>query len=337
MNKEFKPIIEIEENPQEIIKYIQFGTNIPVLKEFHSFILSDLNNFLPKSIILKEDGEIIGHVLLYDDGGDTLYFGFFKAQNHDKKLIKFLVNLLIDYGRNHNFIYIRGPINIPTFIYGWGFMQKGSLDNTFIAKPVNHYIYQEIFMQKGFFVKSQQGTWEGTLPVFSEEELQNFDFTDYETYQPKDWNELRNFKGLILSLSAQNLSQESQITPSPIKLFDNFVNFVECYGDLSMLNLLKYKPSEKYIGCYISLPNPLRRNDKGLPDSFIIYSVTIEKEHRGKGLSLLLHKEALDKASKNHMNYCSAPIEINRKRVITVSERKGLSHTRTHLILENQL
>lgn len=337
MNKEFKPIIEIKENPQEIINYIQFGTNIPVLKEFHGYILSDLNNFNTKSIILKEGGEIISHVLLYDDGGDTLYFGFFKVQNHDKKLILFLVNLLIDYGRKHNFKYIRGPINIPTFIYGWGFMQKGSLDNIFISKPVNHFVYQEIFMQKGFFVKSHQGTWEGTLPVFSEEELQNFDFTDYETYQPKDWNELRNFKGLILSLSAQNLSQESQITPNPIKLFDNFVNFVECYGDLSMLNLLKYKPSEKYIGCYISLPNPLRRNDKGLPDSFIIYSVTIEKEHRGKGLSLLLHKEALDKASKNHMNYCSAPIEINRKRIITVSERKGLSHTRTHLILENRL
>jgi hypothetical protein len=337
MNKDFKPVIEIKENPQEIINYIQFGTNLPVLKEFHIYILSDLNNFNTKSIILKEDGKIISHVLMYDDGGDTLYFGFFKAQNHDKKLIKFLVNLLIDYGRKHNFKYIRGPINIPTFIYGWGFMQKGSLDNIFISKPVNHFIYQEIFKQKGFYVKSHQGTWEGTLPLFSEEELQNFDFTDYETYQPKDWNELRNFKRLILSLSGQNLSQESQITPNPIKLFDNFVNFVECYGDLSMLNLLKYNPSEEYIGCYICLPNPLRKDDKGLLDSFIIYSVTIEKKHRSKGLSLLLHKEALDKASKNHMNYCSAPIEINRKRVITVSERKGLAHTRTHLILENKL
>lgn len=337
MNKDFKPIIEIKENPQEIINYIQFGTNIPVLKEFYTFILSDLNNFNTKSIILKEDGDIISHVLLYDDGGDTLYFGYFKVQNHDKKLIKFLVNLLVDYGRKHNFKYIRGPINIPTFIYGWGFMQKGSLDNIFIAKPVNHHIYQEIFMQKGFFVKSQQGTWEGTLPVFSKEEMQNYDFTDYETYQPKDWNEVRNFKGLVLTLSAQNLSQESQITPNPIKLFDNFVNFVKCYGDLYMLTLLKYKPSEKYIGCYISLPNPLRRNDNGLPDSFILYSISIEKDHRGKGLSLLFYKEAIDKASKNHMNYCSAPIEINRKRVITVSERKGLSHTRTHLILEIQL
>ena len=107
MNKASEPVIEIKENPQEIINYIQFGTNIPVLKEFHSFILSDLNNFHTKSIILKEDGEIIGHILLYDDGGDTLYFGFFKAQNHDKKLIKFLVNLLIDYGRKHNFKNIR--------------------------------------------------------------------------------------------------------------------------------------------------------------------------------------------------------------------------------------
>lgn len=337
MNKEPKQIIEIKENPQEIIKYIQFGTNLPVLKEFYSFILSDLNNFNTKSIILKEDGEIIGHVLLYDDGGDTLYFGFFKARNHDKKLIKFLVNFLIEYGRKHNFKCIRGPINIPTFIYGWGFMQKGSLETIFIAKPVNHYIYQEIFMQKGFFVKSQQGTWEGTIPVFSEKEMQNFDFTDYETYQPKDWNEVKNFKGLVLSLSAQNLTQESQITPNPVKLFDNFVNFVKCYGDLYMLTLLKYKPSGKYIGCYISLPNPLRRNDNGLPDSFILYSISIENEHRGKGLSLLFYKEALDKASKKNMNYCSAPIEINRKRVITVSERKGLKHTRTHLILERKV
>ena len=103
MNKESKPVIEIKENPQETIKYLQFGTNLPILKEFHSFILSDLNNFHTKSIILKDNGEILGHALLYDDGGDTLYFGFFKARNNDIKLIKLLVNLLIDCGRKHNF------------------------------------------------------------------------------------------------------------------------------------------------------------------------------------------------------------------------------------------
>ena len=338
MNEKSKLSIEVKDNPQEILKYLQFGINIPVLKEFHEYILSDLNNFHTISIVLKSDEKLIGHTLLYNTEKSVLYFGFFRMKDHTEKYIKVLLNFVIKYAKDHHFKYIRGPINIPTFIYGWGFMGDGSLKSSFIAKPVNPPVYQEIFLQNGFYVKSKQETWEGTMPLFSDEDIENYDFKEYEIYQPKDWNEILSLKMIILLLSAQNLSTESQVTPNPQNFFDNILRFVKNYGDLYMLNLIRYKPTGKFVGCFITLPNPLRKNNEGKFDSFIAYSITINNEHRHKGLSMLLYKEVLENAHKNHIRYLSAPIEINNIAVKNAVINKGkLPHTRTHLILEYSL
>jgi len=335
MNEKSKLSIELKDNPQDILKYLQFGINIPVLKEFHKYILSDLNNFHTISIVLKEDEEVIGHTLIYDDEKNILYFGFFRIKDHNEKYIRVLLNFVIKYAKEHHFKYIRGPINIPTFIYGWGFMEDGSLKSSFITKPVNPPVYQEIFLQNGFYVKSKQETWEGTMPLFSDEDIENYDFREYEIYQPKDWNEILSHKMTILLLSAQNLSSESQVTPNPQDFFDNIFRFVKNYGDLFMLNLIKYKPTGKFVGCFISLPNPLRKNNEGKLDSIIVYSITINKEHRRKGLSMLVFKDFLEKAYKKQIRYLSAPIEINSIKAKNIVINKGnLSHTRTHLILE---
>ena len=335
MNEKSKLSIELKDNPQDILKYLQFGISIPVLKEFHKYILSDLNNFHSISIVLKEDEKVIGHTLIYDDEKNILYFGFFRIKDHNEKYIRVLLNFVIKYAKEHHFKYIRGPINIPTFIYGWGFMEKGSLKSSFIAKPVNPPIYQEIFLQKGFYVKSKQETWEGSMPLLSDEAIEKYNFKEYEIYQPKDWNEILSYKTNILLLSAQSLSSESQVTPNPQDFFENIFRFVKNYGDLYMLNLLRFKPTGKFVGCLISLPNPLRKNNEGKFDSFIAYSITINKEHRHKGLSMLLFKDVFEKAYKKQIRYLSAPIEISSIEIKNAIVNDGrLLHTRTHLILE---
>lgn len=338
MNEKSKLSIELKDNPQDILRYLEFGISIPVLKEFHKYILSDLNNFHTISIVLKEDEKVIGHTLIYDDEKNILYFGFFGIKDHNENYIRVLLNFVIKYAKEHHFKYIRGPINIPTFIYGWGFMEKGSLKSSFIAKPVNPPVYQEIFLQKGFYVKSKQETWECSIPLLSDEAIEKYDFKGYEIYQPKDWNEILSYKTNILSLSAQSLSSESQVTPNPQDFFENIFRFVKNYGDLYMLTLLRFKPTGKFVGCLISLPNPLRKNNEGKFDSFIVYSITINKEHRHKGLSMLLFKEVFEKAYKKQIRYLSAPIEINSTEIKNAIAYDGrLLHTRTHLILEYYL
>lgn len=329
---------ELIEKPQEILKYLQIGINIPVSEEFHEYILYDLKNYSAKSIILKENKKLIGHVLVYDDGGDVLFFGFFGVENHKEKYITLLLSELIEYANKNRFGSICGPINPPTFIYGWGFMEEGSLDNLSISKPVNPPIYQDLFFQSGFYVKSKQGTWEGAVYQISEEELKKYDFEEYEVYQPKDWDDILKLKLPILILSARNLAPESQVTPSPQNLFENFFAFVKHYGDIYMLKLLRDKHSRQFVGCFITLPNPFSKNPEGKYDSFVGYSLTINKEHRNKGLSMYLVKEIYNEAYKNHIRRISVPMEINVFECKNlVKENLGFSYTRTHLILEFML
>ena len=129
--------VEIIENPNEILKYLQLGISIPVREDFYEFILHDLNVYRARSLILKEDSKIVGHTLAYDDGGEVLFFGFFGAINHMEKRIEFLLKKLIKFAQNHQYKIIRGPVNPPTFIFGWGFMTEDSLKDLSISKPVN--------------------------------------------------------------------------------------------------------------------------------------------------------------------------------------------------------
>lgn len=330
--------IEIIENPNDILKYLQLGINIPVLEEFHEFILHDLNVYNAKSLILKEDNKVVAHTLAYDDGGEVLFFGFFGAIDHDEKYIVFLLEKLLEFAKKHQYKIIRGPINPPTFIYGWGFMTEDSLGDLSISKPVNPPIYQKIFTQLGFYVKSKQGTWEGEVYKISKEELEKYDFEGYEIHSPKDWDEISKLKLPIVILSIRNLALESRVTPSSDKLFENFIAFSKKYGNIYMLKLLRHKKSRQFVGCFITLPNPFKKNQEEKYKSIVGYSLTIDKEHRGKGLSIYIVKEVYEAAYEDEVRYISVPMEINVFECRNlVKNNLGFSYTRTHLILERKV
>jgi len=330
--------VEIIENPNEILKYLQLGISIPVREDFYEFILHDLNIYRAKSLVLRENNKIVAHTLAYDDGGEVLFFGFFGAIDHEEKRIEFLLKNLIKFAQKYQYKKIRGPINPPTFIYGWGFMTEDSLKDLCISKPVNPPIYQEIFTQHGFYIISKQGTWEGEVYKVPEEELKNYDFEGYEIYSPKEWDEIPKLKLPLFILSARNLATESQVTPSPEKLFENFVSFVKKYGGIYMVKLLRHKQSRQFVGCFITLPDPIKKNQKGKYNSFVGYSLTIDKEHRGKGLSVYLVKEVYDAAYEDDVRYISVPMEVNVLECRNLVKNKmGFSYTRTHLILERKV
>jgi len=121
--------VELVENPTDILEFLQLGINIPVREEFYDFILHDLTIYRAKSLILKDNNKVVAHTLAYDDGGEVLFFGFFGAINHKEKYIEYLLEELIKYAQKHQYKTIRGPINPPTFIFGYGFMTEDSLND----------------------------------------------------------------------------------------------------------------------------------------------------------------------------------------------------------------
>ena len=102
-----------------------------------------------------------------------------------------------------------------------------------------------------------------------------------------------------------------------------------------MFLFVRYKKTGELVGCMVSAPNPFRKNDQGNYDSFVPFSVVVDKNHRKKGVGLLIIKTMFDDAYEKHLRYSSSPIESRQKESLQIAQFKvGLSHSRTHLILD---
>ncbi len=322
------------DDPIEILNYLQIGISIPIFPEFYKYIIHDLIFFKAKSILLLENGNPVGHTLIYNGGGDMLFFGYFSVLTHDENKINLLIETIIKYAKENEFKSIRGPINVPTVIFGWGFMEKGSRGNIYIGKPVNPPIYQELFFKKNFYVQNSQDTWEGPYPRYNPWKIKKYDFSNYEFFVPKNWKELMELKSEFLRLHAKNLPSYSTITPSAGTLFDMYAKFVLEYGDYYMFTFVREKSTKKIVGCGVFFLNPFRKDAKGNYDSIVGYSYAIDEKHRRKGLITLMIGATTLKTWKRKIRYGSGVTSEKNISSIGYAEKIGLFHSRTHLILE---
>ncbi|MBA7556529.1 hypothetical protein ES705_49241 [subsurface metagenome] len=221
---------EIIDSPDEIIKHLHLGMSIPTDPEFHKYILREIELFNAKSIILKNNGEIIGNVLVYNDGSDILFFGYFGIEDHNPGAIGFLMNELIKYGKDNGYAKVRGPINIPTVIYGWGFMKEGCNEKLFVCCPVNPPIYQEIFSNNGFYLKFEEDRYKMMVYRYNPHKDPKYDFSDYEYYNPKDKEDLLRLKDEFIRLHHTYMPDSARITPNTAGIFENHANFILDYG-----------------------------------------------------------------------------------------------------------
>ncbi len=272
----------------EILKYLQIGISLPIWPEFNKYILHDLNYFNAKSIILEHCGNPAANVLVYSDDAETLYFGYFGTINHNRQYISYLLDELLKYAKKNNYNSVRGPINIPTVIYGWGFMARGSEEDLYAGKPVNPPIYQELFLKRGFQIRLEEFSWEGHYLKFDPYKIQRLDFSKYEYFTPKDWNELMELKADFLKINARNMPDSGKVTPSIAALFDNYADFVFRYGGPFMLFFVRHIPTGKIVACGSLLPNPFRKDAKGRYDSFVAYTWAVDKIHRKNNLIILM-------------------------------------------------
>ncbi|MGQ4873427.1 MAG: hypothetical protein ACP6IY_05060 [Promethearchaeia archaeon] len=327
---------QINNNPDIILKNLHYGISIPVLKEFEKYILKDIQSANARSIILLDGNEILGHSLIFYQN-NICYFGFFKVNNDDAELIEILMNKIISEAKELNMKQILGPINIPTIIFGWGFMKEGSKTSLSLAKPVNPPIYQEIFYKNGFNLKVEQLTWEGRLVRVNPYKNPRYNFDDYEVIFPNDRDHLMELKDIMLELHAKNLPPSARITPNIENSFENYADFVLEFGDLYMFYFTRYKPIDKIVACGTAMPNIFIKDRNGNVKDLILYSWVVEPEHRKKGLITLMYYEMMLRAKKDKYRTISGPIATDNVANTGVAQSHGLITTRSHLILELEL
>ena len=329
---------QYETDPHNIIDYLKIGTKIPIWKEFEKFIFFDLRHFNTKSIISyrkKSNGqkEILGHVLTFIVE-KVLYFGFFGIINDVHEEQERLISKLIEYAQENKCEKIKGPINIPTVIYGWGFMAEGSETSLFVSKPVNSPDYINSFLKLGFKIIAIEHTWEGYFEYYYYKYLKFLNLSDKYEIEFHNWEEIRKLKWVYLDLNARNLPETSILTPHTDILFDSYLDFIKRYGYPSMVLFARFKENNKYVGCITCLPNPFPRKGKEKIDSLVLYSLVVDPEHRKKGLGWFLNKIMVEKAIEKDFSFISTPIEKSVKTTQKMAEKGGLKLTRKHVILE---
>jgi len=326
--------IRILEEYDEIIRYLYIGISIPIWPEFHKYIIRDLKTFHAKAILLLEYGNPAGIVLIYHNNTDVLYFGYFGVINDNSDKINRLIDELIIYRKQNNFKSIIGPINIPGIIFGWGFMEESRISNLILQNPVNPPIYQNLFLKRGFSTYNVQHTWEGYVKRLNPWKIQKYDFSNYEYFNPKDFNELMKLKPTFLKLQLENLPESAQITPRNPSVFDNYAEYIFDFGYNFMVFFLRYKPTKEIVACGSFLPNPFRKDEKGNFNSCVFFTMAMKPEHRKKGLGHLMYGATSLYLHKKKIKYGIGPISGDLKMAIEYAKSLGGIIGRTHIILK---
>ncbi|MFX1257836.1 MAG: hypothetical protein ACFFAN_08255 [Promethearchaeota archaeon] len=354
-------------NPEEILQHLHKGISVPILPEFCKYILGDLENYDAKAIVLEKEiykdyfGErtdkIVGITIAYGDGSDTLFFGFFGAYDHDPNKIEVLVDSLIEYGKENSFKRIRGPINVPTCIFGWGFMVEGSKKDLFIGSPINPPIYQKIFLKKGFQVLFQEDRYEMpalkmdphkdrkliTLGINAGDHKTNpFDTGDYEYEYINPGREgMIKFKDEFVELYEKFMPPSAQITPKISHNVNNLINFIFEFGAEWMMWIVRHKSTGKMVANGYVIPNVFSKDKKGELNSISFHAWVVHPEHRRKYIAMLMYGmtslKGKDRKTPHYIIRGSWPVGAENIANGNAAKKMGGKKDRSHLILELKL
>ncbi len=353
--------------PREILQHLHKGISIPLLPEFHKYILGDITSYGAEALVLEEDfdnayfgnksDKIVGITLLYNDGSDILFFGFFGVYDHDPDKIAILVDELINYAKEHGYNEIRGPINVPTMIFGWGFMVQGSKKDLFIGSPINPPIYQEIFFQKGFEVLFQEDRYDmAALKMDPHKDRKligmginkgnyntnPFDTGDYPYIYINPGKEgMMLCKEEYVALNRDFMPPSAQITPKAGHYFDNLVDFVHTHGADWMMWIVRHKETNRMVASGYVIPDPFTHNKKGEIDSISFHAWVVHPEHRRKYLAMLMYGmtslKGKDRKTPHYITKGSWPVGAENIANGSAAKKMGGKKDRSHLILQFNL
>ncbi len=352
--------IRIITTPKQIIQHLFLGTSLPILPEFREYILKDLTLFGAKALIMEnmeiheefgeETDNIEGISLIYDDGNkDLLYFGFFGVFDHSPIKIEYLLEALITYAKKEGYKYIRGPINIPVTIFGWGFLLRGSKKDFHMRYNLNPPIYPELFQEKGFYTKIKEYEcampilliYPNRIPIKKDGKIVMATFDEFE-YSNPGRDGMMKIKEEFLDLFARNLPESAAITPKPENTFDNLVKFIFDHGKEWMMWIVRYKPTGKICAGGYIIPDIFLRDENGELFGADLHAWVVDEEFRRRGLTVYQYAMTFQGAKKEKFpfhrgqGYLSVAVD-NEANLTNVKKRMAGKIIGAKVILEIEL
>lgn len=341
----------IEKNVKKILKHINIGTGIPILPKFREYLKRTFEIYEVQAIILKKNidkdlfekdtDDVEGIIIIFNEDPDILFFGFFGIYDNNRYKIDLMVKNLINYAKDHGFSTIRGPVNIPAVIFGFGFMEEGSCKEPFVGCPINPPLYLRIFYENGFYEKYIEDTYRMAAFKFDPRKIKRYDFSDYEVRYPGK-EKIRNVMDEMIELHSSIMPEYSNITPNTLKNVQTLFDYIFEFGEEWMVWTLYYKPTEEMVGCGHAAPNPLSTDSRGRYDTARFLHWVIREDHRKKGLAVLMYGDTSLKAfkdtSRTKLKYGTGPFGVENEANIGFAKNITMGkRTRRHIIIEKVL
>jgi hypothetical protein len=315
-------------NSDQIFAKLQYGTNLPVTEELKKFIVNEIERMKGFSLLLEDHNRnVIGHCLVYE-WDSILYFAFFHVQDDESEAINFLIDELISIASERKCKSIRGPINLPPIIYGYGFAEAGSDPSVFATAPFNSSIYIECFKQRNFTI------WHRVLhfrvPLFPVPHSNKWDIEYVDFSDPESW------KDDFIDIQMKVFPPSAQVTPNRAPAFNDYMEFIREFGYEQMVAFAR-NDEGKVIGTGWGTPDPFNLNQKGKCKNMVLFGGAILPEYQKQGVLKEMIFDFVDKVSRTGITWGEMPIADDNIGSITMAKSYGGKQNRSHVIMEMKL
>jgi RimJ/RimL family protein N-acetyltransferase len=307
-----------------IFKYIHLGTNLPVLDSFKKYLYREIERMGCFSLVVfNNKKDVIGHTMLYP-WGETLYFAFFYAKGDTFENTSILIDEIKQQAQKFFRSKIFGPVNLPPYIFGFGFSDDITDDSIFAMSPTTDPIYIDHFKKCGFTIKQGISTYK--IPMAPIEYEKKWDVRSADFSKADEWKQ--SFLGLQERLYPVSI----QITPNRAESFYDVIEFIDEFAYNTII-LFTYV-DEKIIGLGWASANPFDLGENGKSKSLVLFGGAVEPEYQGQGIVTQTLFQWIDthwKLGVTHGESCISDENVAARKTL---ERWAGKRTRHHVLMQ---
>ncbi len=315
------------QSKDEIFKYIHLGTNLPVLESFRKYFYREMEHMDCFSLILEDSNknEIIGHSLLYK-WEKTLYFAFFHAKKENFSFTKIVIDEIKNKAAELGCVFIFGPVNLPPYIFGFGFSDVSHDDSIFAMAPITNPDYIDHFKGCGFTI--QQGISHYKIPMMPIPYEKKWDVRSADLSNPDEW------KLPFLQLQQKVFPPTIQITPNRAESFYDMIEFINEFS----YNAIKFAYVEdKIVGLGWASANPYDLGEDGKSKSLVLFGGAVEPEYQAKGMVTQIFYQWIDENRKLGVTHGESCVSDDNIAGIKLMEHWLGKATRHHVLMQYKM
>lgn len=263
-----------------------------------------------------------------------MFFAFFGVPSEDADLIERLVQELMLIARERNVSDIRGPINIPHVIFGWGFAEEGSSQELFAAADYTNPEYITHFTNAGFCIMHRILRFKVPTQPIPLEPTWEIKWGDVSEEGRQEWKET------FIDMQIHLFPKTTQVTPNVIPFFDCCMDFIQEWGSGRLIIWARdtINGVRIPIGLGFATPNCYDMNEEtGKCKSILMFGGVIEPEYQQKGVLKQMLIMISNWNTEDGVTYGEMPIGDDNPGSIHMAKSYGGKQNRSHVILQMKL